>query len=947
MPYVQVPKDLSKVKKKTVLNKLTSRQAIGFGCAAIIGVPTYLLLKNHMGTDFAGIIMVILMFPFFMIAIFEKDGQPLETILKNYIETHFIRNKPRPYETENIYEGIKKQYELEEEVNKIIFQAQAKKTSQNDNAPAQKKISPDMKLSRKTKKEIADAIKKAKRDGKVPLSAQQTIPYKKAYKDGILQVEDHYFTMTIQFFDINYQLAADEDKNNIFEKYCDFLNYFDNTVHFQLSFVNLEADQAELEASIEIPFQDDGFNAIRKEYFDMLREQLSRGNNGIVKTKYITYGVKADNYKAAKSRLETITIDLLNRFKRMDVIAKPVTGYNRLKLFWKIFHPAACEKFLFNWDASVHTGLSSKDFIAPTSFDFTDGPRLDAAHYFRFGDRIGAVSYISIMAPDLDDRLLAKLLDIDSNIIANIHIDALDQDKAIKLVKGYLSEIQKIKADEQKKANQSGYDMDILPAELLDNEEGAKSWLEDLRKRNERMFNVTFTVMQSAKTKKELDNNIFKVSAICKQYNCPLKRLDNRQEQGFMSALPIGTNAIQIKRGLHTTSTAGLVPFTTQELFQRGEGFEPLYYGMNTLSNNMIMADRKKLKNPNGLILGTPGSGKSFSAKREMANAFLLTKDDILILDPEGEYRGLVEQLKGQVIKISSSSPNYVNPLDINLSHNEEDEDYDPLGEKSDFVLSMCELIIGGKRGLEHEEETIIDRCVPVIYEKYLRDPIPENMPILEDLYYEIKKQPGDYADSLCVKLELYVFGSLKAFNHRTNVDLNNRVICFDIKELGKKLRKLGMLIIQECQWQRVALNREQGKATRVYMDEFHLLLKDPQTAAYSVEIWKRFRKWGGIPSGITQNVKDLLASPEIENIFENSDFIYMLNQAHGDAMILAEQLGISAEQIKQAERVEEGQGLIVYGTSILPFADEFPKDTMLYQLMTTKLSEISDNCFY
>lgn len=402
-----------------------------------------------------------------------------------------------------------------------------------------------------------------------------------------------------------------------------------------------------------------------------------------------------------------------------------------------------------------------------------------------------------------------------------------------------------------------------------------------------------------------------------------------------MSSLPLGLNQIKIQRGLTTSSTAIFVPFTTQELFQSGEA---LYYGLNALSNNMILCDRKRLKNPNGLILGTPGSGKSFSAKREIVNVFLVTLDDIIICDPEAEYFPLVERLGGQVIKISPTSKQYVNPMDINLNYSEDDS---PLALKSDFILSLCELVMGGKNGLEPVEKTVIDRATRNVYRTYLADPKPENMPILQDLYDEVKRQPEPEAARIASALELYVSGSLNVFNHRTNVDIENRLVCFDIKELGKQLKKLGMLVIQDQVWNRVTVNRSEGKATRYYMDEFHLLLKEEQTAAYSVEIWKRFRKWGGIPTGITQNVKDLLASREVENIFENSDFVYMLNQAAGDREILARQLGISPQQLSYVTHSEAGEGLIFYGNVILPFVDKFPQDTELYRIMTTKLEEL------
>ena len=408
-----------------------------------------------------------------------------------------------------------------------------------------------------------------------------------------------------------------------------------------------------------------------------------------------------------------------------------------------------------------------------------------------------------------------------------------------------------------------------------------------------------------------------------------------REEAGLMSSVPIGENLIPIQRGLTTSSTAIFIPFITQELFQRGAS---LYYGLNALSNNMILCDRKQLKNPNGLILGTPGSGKSFAAKREMTNAFLITDDDIIICDPEAEYYPLVQRLQGQVIRLSPTSPHYVNPMDINLNYSEDDN---PLALKSDFILSLCELIVGGKEGLQPVDKTVIDRAVRNVYRPFLAAPDPEKMPIMGDLYDELLKQPEPEAARIAAALELYVSGSLNVFNHRTNVELNNRLVCFDIKQLGKQLKKLGMLIVQDQVWNRVTVNRAAKKSTRYFMDEFHLLLKDEQTAAYSVEIWKRFRKWGGIPTAITQNVKDLLASREVENIFENSDFVLMLNQAAGDRAILAKQLNISPQQMSYVTHSEAGEGLLFYGNVILPFVDRFPKDTELYRVMTTKPEEV------
>ena len=766
--------------------------------------------------------------------------------------------------------------------------------------------------------------------GKIAMSAQDTISYKEMRPDGICIVRNNYFTKTIQFYDINYQLARNEDKNIIFENYCDFLNYFDKSISVQLSFLNQTMDISDFEKSIAIKPQNDDFDGIRAEYTEMLKNQLARGNNGIVRKKYITFGIEADNIQNAKQRLERIETDIINNFKILGVRAFSLNGMERLELLHSCFNGGE-NKLNFSWNLIYKTGLTTKDFIAPTSFNFSDG------RCFRMGGTIGAVSFLHILAPELTDEMLKNFLEIQTALSVNIHIKSIDQTEAIKMIKRKITDLDKMKIEEQKKAVRAGYDMDIIPSDINTFGIDAKKLLEDLQGRNERMFLVTVLIMNTAKTKKALNSAIFEVQSIAQQRNCPLRRLDYQQEDGLMASVPIGINNIGIQRALTTSSTAIFVPFTTQELFS--DSPEALYCGLNALSNNMIMVDRKMLKNPNGLILGTPGSGKSFSAKREMTNAFLVTNDDIYVCDPEAEYNPLIHALKVQVVKLSPTSKDYLNPLDININYSDEEN---PLALKSDFVLSFCELIIGGRDGLEPIEKTVIDRSVTRIYQKYFENPQPENMPILEDLYEEIKKQPEQEAGRIASALELYVKGSLNVFNHRTNVDISNRIVCFDIKELGKQLKKLGMLVVQDQIWNRVTINRNEHKSTRYYCDEFHLLLKDEQTAAYSVEIWKRFRKWGGIPTGITQNVKDLLSSAEIENIFENSDYIYMLNQAQGDREILAKKLGISPQQLSYVTQSGAGEGLLFYGNTIIPFIDRFPKDTKLYSLMTTIPQEVA-----
>ena len=943
----------------------------------------------------------------------------------------------------------------------------ATKNRQADKDGKQPPVSKKKRLSRADRRQIEAAIARANRTDRKEKSAQDSIPYERMWPDGICRVADGHYTKTIQFQDINYQLSQNEDKAAIFEGWCDFLNYFDSSIQFQLSFLNLAASEETFARAINIPLQGDDFDSIRVEYMTMLQNQLAKGNNGLIKTKYLTFGVDADSLKAAKPRLERIETDILNNFKRVGVAAESLDGKARLAQLHGIFHMDEQVPFRFEWEWLAPSGLSTKDFIAPSSFEFRTGKQ------FRMGKKYGAVSFLQILAPELNDRMLADFLDMESSLIVSLHIQSVDQIKAIKTVKRKITDLDKSKIEEQKKAVRAGYDMDIIPSDLATYGAEAKKLLQDLQSRNERMFLVTFLVLNTADNPRQLDNNVFQASSIAQKYNCQLTRLDFQQEEGLMSALPLGLNQIEIQRGLTTSSTAIFVPFTTQELFQNGK--EALYYGINALSNNLIMVDRKLLKNPNGLILGTPGcfdgetrilladgstptfaelveagiteamvkaydydtgeivdaraidiriekyvdelkvieledgtrlcctdthlimdadgqfieankitdgqrlsgghvavrvafqrlpekvpvydltvpkygnfllanglivhnSGKSFSAKREIANCFLLTNDDIIICDPEAEYAPLVERLHGQVIKISPTSSNYINPMDLNLDYS---DDESPLSLKSDFILSLCELIVGGKEGLQPVQKTIIDRCVRLVYQTYLNDPRPENMPILEDLYNLLRAQDEKEAQYIATALEIYVTGSLNVFNHQSNVDINNRIVCYDIKELGKQLKKIGMLVVQDQVWNRVTINRAAHKSTRYYIDEMHLLLKEEQTAAYTVEIWKRFRKWGGIPTGITQNVKDLLSSREVENIFENSDFVYMLNQAGGDRQILAKQLGISPHQLSYVTHSSEGEGLLFYGSTILPFVDHFPKNTELYRIMTTKPQEL------
>ncbi|GFI68465.1 hypothetical protein IMSAG249_00282 [Lachnospiraceae bacterium] len=928
MPYVNMTRDFNEVRKPIALG-LTKRQLLGITIMAAIGIPLYLLLYKKAGlpSDVSIFIMLFAILPVGFCTLYTKDGLFIEKHIRFYYETHRQRATERPYKTQNLYDLLDRQEKLRKEIDAILEKNKIR-------------IPKDGLVDKQTKKEIEKAIEKAKQRGRIPRSAQETIPYDKAYPDGIFEIEPGYYSKTIAFEDINYQLLDKNDKNDRFEHWCDLLNSSSPNVHYEFNYYNQRTNRKEYEEDFRIAGENDKFDAVRREYSGMLLHQLEKGSNDIRTERLLTFCVREKSYKAAKVHLEKIATTLQKNFMRFNCRSRVLDGYERLKIMFLLFHQGTDEKFMWNFDLPVNTGLSSKDFIAPSSFDFKPSDQLDATRYFRSGEDWGAVSYIKIYAADMDDRVIADLLNIHSTMLITIHADVLPQTMAINKAKDELNNVQRMKIKEQKNAVRQGFDMDLLPPDMVDYEKGAVKLVGDLRNSNERLFLATMTIVQLARTKKELDENIFEVNSKLEEYQCSLVRLDNRQEQGFMSALPLGGNMIEIKRMLTTTNKAIFIPFTTETLYTpKGQ-----YYGLNALSNMLITLNRKALVNPNGLVFGKPGYGKTFSVKREMIDVFLRTKDDIMIIDPEGEYRYLTRLLGGQVIELSVGSRYYINPLDIDLEiSNEEDEEYDAISAKCSFILSLCDLILSDRGALTKKETSIIDACCRRMYERFARNPVPENMPVMKELQEELMNVTGRgqaIAADLALSLDIFVNGSLSYFNHRTNVKIKKRIVCYDIKKMQKNMWDAVMLVIQDHIWERVAKNRQLAKATWVDIDEYHLLLRKPITAAYCVEMWKRFRKWGGIPTGITQNVKDLFRSPEIQNILDTTDFIMILNQAGDDARILADHLDISRDEMAYIKTGEPGKGLLFAGNTKIPFKDEFPKDTLCYKIMTSKPGE-------
>ena len=760
------------------------------------------------------------------------------------------------------------------------------------------------------------------------LSAQQTIPYIAMHPDGVCQLPGGLYTKTVEYEDINYSVASTEDQTAIFGGWSSFLNYFDSSLPFQLSFINRRSrDRSRYK--VNIPPAEDHFNSVREEFTSMLKNQIAKSNNGIERTKYITFGLPAEGVAEARPRLERVEADVMGNLHRLGVQSEPLAGRDRLALLHSQMHPGNREPFRFAWKDIPKHGLGTKDYIAPDSFDFRD------SRTFRVGRYWGAASYLQILASELSDKLLAEILELDAELTVTMHIQTVDQLKAIKTIKGKISDIGRMKAEEQKKAVRAGYDMEILPPDLITFSKDAAELLADLQSRNERMFLLTFTVVNLAPKRQRLENDVFTVGGIAQKYNCALRRLDWQQEQGFVSALALGYNGIEIQRGMTTSSTAIFIPFMTRELRMGGQA---LYYGMNALSHNVIMADRKKLKSANGMYLGSTGSGKSFAAKRELLNVFLATNDRIVIVDPMGEYVPLARRLGAQVIEIAPDSPHHLNPMDIQLNMNGGES---PLSMKADFLLSLCELILGGKEGLQPIERTVIDRCVRQVYREMALGLETAQTPLLQDLYEELLKQPEPEAKRVATALELYCTGSLNLFNHHTNVKTRSRVVCIVLKGMGENLRKIAMHITNEFVTQAVDDNHRAGVATWCYFDEFHVLLRDPLTASYFVAVWKMLRKKGCVPSALTQNVKDLLASREIENILDNTDFMVLLSQAQSDRAILAKQLGISEHQLSYITHSNSGEGLLFYGNVTIPFVDRFPRGE-IYDLLTTRPEDMA-----
>lgn len=776
---------------------------------------------------------------------------------------------------------------------------------------------------KKVKKTKKKAVKKKRT---VPRTTQKTLPYKRVCDDYLIKVEDNKYSKTYLFDDVNYTIAKQEEQEAIFLGYCSVLNSFDTSADIQLTIHNNHVNKDEFNKMVLLKHKGDEFDHYIDVYNDMLKDKMEKGQNGIIRSKYLTITVQAPDPETARGKFASIDPELTNAFKKIGSVITPLTSNERVNLLKDIFKTV---------DETIPE-LSEKDFkrqaerayCCPDYFEFKKD-------YFMWNNKYARTMFIKDMPSSLKDDMLTEIANTNLDVMITVNIAPVDQYKALKIVNHQLTSMRANKLQAEKKALRSGYTTDVINEDLKHSLMEAEELLDDLRSKNQKMFLNNIIIMVTADDIDELDNSTEAIEAVIRKQLCSVSTLKFQQEKGLQSVLPLGNCTLKIRRTLTTESTAVFMPFAAKEISQKNG----MYYGLNALSNNMIIFNRLMLKNPNGFILGSPGSGKSFSAKREMLNVFLATDDDIIIIDPEREYGSLVAALNGETINVSPASTNYINPLDMSQDYSDEQS---PLVMKSDFILSFCECLVG-KQGLTAKEKAIIDRCLTNIYAEYLQDFDPEKIPTLMDFYENIKAQPEDEAQGLALSIELYIKGNLNVFAHKTNVNTSNRVVSYDIKDLGKQLKTIGMLIVLDYVWNRITVNRAKGKRTWIYLDEIYLLFANEQSANFLYELYKRARKWGGVPTGITQNVEDLLKSETARSMLSNTDFVMMLNQATSDRIQLARLLNISDNLLTHVTSSESGSGLICCGGSVIPFMDKFPHNE-LYDLMTTKLEEVSDD---
>lgn len=774
----------------------------------------------------------------------------------------------------------------------------------------------------------SDTVKKKK----AAASIQNAIGYDFMYENGICDLGNGKYSITVGFDDINYQSASKDDQLKIFQKYCEVLEYYSTDTEVQVSVINRYISEEAFSQAMLLKPQGDSFDKLRTERNAILTQQSIHSDNNIISDKYLTITISSDCYENAHRDLTRLLTDTQNNFKELGCSCVQLSGMERLTKIHEFFNPFV--PFQFKYANLLHSNLTTKDYIIPEALSFE-------SKRFAFNSSYGCVLYIKDFPTSISDQFIKEISDVNCQLSINLHLNSVDKAKALDLVDSQLSKMETRKMEYYRRANKYN-DVVMIPRELQYSIDEAEDLRNAINSAGMKMFKSTIIITVVAENEEKLKEYTERLKGIGRQYGCDLAIATYLQKEGLNSSLLLGNNQLKgtISRTLTSASAGMFVPFTTQELFVPGG----IYYGINRESNNILCFNRKNLKAPNGVVLATPGAGKSFLCKREATDIFLSTNDHIIFLDPEREYSPLTSMLGGQNVFLGLATDQYINPFEINENYAGNDKD-NPVAFKADFVTSMIQRIAGGKQGLSQMTLSIIDRCVNFIYEPYFRklrtNPKKAEMPTFETFWNKLKEQPEQEAQDLSVALERYVKGNLNMFSHKGNVDLNNRVVCLDIRDLGKQLKQLGMLIALDFIWNKITENREKGIRTWLYFDEFYLFFSDEYTSNFFCELWKRARKWGAIPTGITQNVDDLLMSDNARRILSNTEFAILLNNSASDRQELAHLFNLSRQQEGYITNSSEGQGLIIAGKCIVPFEDKFPRDTSIYKVITTKPDEV------
>ena len=772
-------------------------------------------------------------------------------------------------------------------------------------------------------KTLSNIMKQDKEKFEVPKNVQDMIPVRTIWPDGIFLVGKNKYSKMFRFEDINYAVASREDKEAMFLEYSELLNSLDSGATTKLTINNRRLNKNDFEDQILLKEKDDALDEYRDEYNRILIDKAT-GSNSIVQDKYVTISVNKKSVEDARAYFSRVGADLISKFSRLGSVCTELDAVDRLRIIHDFFRTGEETSFHFDIRDHMRKGHDFRDYICPDVYE-------NESDYFKIGSRFGRVLLLRDYASYIKDDMVAELTDINRNLMLSIDVIPVPTDEAVKEVEQRLLGVETNITNWQRKQNMNNNFSAVIPYDMEQQRKESKEFLDDLTTRDQRMMFAVITVVHTADTKKQLDNDTESILTTARKHLCQMAVLKFQQLDGLKTALPFGVRRIDAFRTLTTESLAVFMPFRVQEVYDK----DGIYYGQNVISKNMIIADRRKLLNGNSFILGVSGSGKSFTGKNEITNLMLSSDADIIIIDPEREYAPLVRALGGSVIEISATSPNHINAMDMSREYGETD----PIIEKSQFLQSLCEQIIAGHH-FSKGQQSIIDRCTENVYRHYQQGNYQGTPPTLADFRDELLKQKEPEAHSLALELELFTRGSLNTFAKQTNVNTDNRLICYDILELGEQLRAIGMLVILDSIINRITKNRLEGKQTFIFIDEIYLLFMHEYSAQFLFKLWKRVRKYGAYCTGITQNVDDLLQSHTARTMLSNSEFIVMLNQAATDRAELAKLLNISDLQLSYITNVDAGHGLIKVGSSLVPFANKFPRDTKLYSLMSTKPGE-------